>query len=69
MGVDRKTAEGHLRLLEDLFLVVRLPAWGKTLRSRVSARPKVHLVDSGLAARQLRLTPAKLATLDLPDTG
>ena len=64
VGVDRKTAEAHLRLLEDLFLVVRLPAWGKTLRSRVSARPKVHLVDSGLAARQLRLTPAKLATLD-----
>ena len=64
VGVDRKTAEAHLRLLEDLFLVVRLPAWGKNLRSRVSARPKVHVVDSGLAARLLRLTPAKLATLD-----
>lgn len=64
IGVERKTAETHLRLLEDLFLVVRLPGWGKTLRSRVSVRPKVHLVDSGLAARLLRLTPAKLATLD-----
>jgi predicted AAA+ superfamily ATPase len=64
VGVERKTAEAYLRLLEDLFLLVRLPAWGKTLRSRVSARPKVHLVDSGLAARLLRLTPAKLATLD-----
>lgn len=64
LGVERKTAEAHLRLLEDLFLVVRLPGWGKTLRSRVSVRPKVHLVDSGLAARLLRLTPAKLATLD-----
>jgi predicted AAA+ superfamily ATPase len=64
VGVERKTTEAHLRLLEDLFLVVRLPAWGKTLRSRVSVRPKVHLVDSGLAARLLRLTPAKLATLD-----
>jgi predicted AAA+ superfamily ATPase len=64
IGVERKTAEAHLRLLEDLFLVVRLPGWGKTLRSRVSVRPKVHLVDSGLAARLLRLTPTKLATLD-----
>jgi len=64
IGVERKTAEAHLRLLEDLFLAVRLPGWGKTLRSRVSVRPKVHLVDSGLAARLLRLTPAKLATLD-----
>ena len=64
IGVDRKTAESYLRLLEDLFLVVRLPAWGKTLRSRVSARPKAHVVDSGLAARLLRLTPSKLAGLD-----
>ncbi|MDQ1293990.1 MAG: uncharacterized protein QG608_1873 [Actinomycetota bacterium] len=64
LGVERRTAEAHLRLLEDLFLVVRLPGWGKTLRSRVSVRPKVHLVDSGLAARLLRLTPAKLATVD-----
>ena len=35
VGVARPTVEGHLRLLEDLFLIVRLPAWGKTLRSRV----------------------------------
>ena len=64
IGVERRTAEGHLRLLEDLFLVVRLPAWGTTLRSRVNARPKAHLVDSGLAARQLRLTPSRLSSLD-----
>ncbi|GAB3706442.1 ATP-binding protein [Mariniluteicoccus flavus] len=64
LGVSRATAESHLRLLEDLFLVVRLPAWGKTLRSRVSAKPKVHVVDSGLAARLLRLTPDKLAGFD-----
>lgn len=64
LGVSRATVEGHLRLLEDLFLVVRLPAWGKTLRSRVSVKPKVHVVDSGLAARLLRLTPDKLAGLD-----
>jgi predicted AAA+ superfamily ATPase len=64
IGVSRASIEGHLRLLEDLFLVVRLPAWGKTLRSRVTARPKVHLVDTGLAARLLRVSPQKLAGLD-----
>ncbi|MST64149.1 ATP-binding protein [Schaalia hyovaginalis] len=64
LGINRATAENHLRLLEDLFLVVRLPAWGKTLRSRVSAKPKVHVVDSGLAARLLRLTPDRLRGLD-----
>lgn len=64
IGVSRPTAESHLRLLEDLFLLVRLPAWGRTLRSRVSTRPKVHAVDSGLAARLMRLTPDKLSGLD-----
>ena len=52
------------RLLEDLFLVQRLPAWGKTLRARAASSPKIHVVDSGLAARLLRLSPAKLRTLD-----
>jgi predicted AAA+ superfamily ATPase len=64
LGVSRATVENHLRLLEDLFLVVRLPAWGKSLRSRVSVKPKVHVVDSGLAARLLRLTPDKITGLD-----
>jgi len=64
VGVKWETAEGHLRLLEDLFLVVRLPSWGKTLRSRVSTRPKVHVVDSGLAARMLRLAPDRLVGFD-----
>ncbi len=64
LGIDRKTVEGYTRLLEDLFLVARLPAWGKSLRARAGSRPKVHVVDSGLAARLLRLTPAKLASLD-----
>ena len=72
VGVSRPTAESHLRLLEDLFLVVRLPAWGRALRSRVNVKPKAHIVDSGLAARLLRLTPDKLAGLDpaaLTDVG
>lgn len=64
VGVERKTAEEYTRLLEDLFLITRLPAWGKTLRARAGSKSKVHVVDSGLAARLLRLTPTKLASLD-----
>jgi uncharacterized protein len=64
LGADRKMTEGYLRLLEDIFLVQRLPAWSKTLRSRAAAAPKVHVVDSGLAARLMRVTAAKLATFD-----
>jgi predicted AAA+ superfamily ATPase len=65
LGIDRKTLEDYVELLEDLFLVVRLPAWGKTLRARARSKPKLHVVDSGLAARILRLTPTKLTRLDL----
>ncbi|MFI5890421.1 ATP-binding protein [Actinoplanes sp. NPDC051513] len=61
---ERKTIEEYVRLLEDLFLIDRLPAWGKTLRARAAASPKVHVIDSGVAARLMRVSPAKLATLD-----
>ncbi|MDP9799900.1 putative AAA+ superfamily ATPase [Catenuloplanes nepalensis] len=61
---ERRTIEDYVRLLEDLFLIDRLPAWGKTLRSRSAASPKVHVIDTGVAARLMRITPAKLAGLD-----
>lgn len=64
VGLTPDTAENYTRLLEDVYLVHRLPAWGKTLRARTVATPKVHIVDSGLAARLLRLSPAKLARRD-----
>jgi predicted AAA+ superfamily ATPase len=62
--VSRTTAEEHTRLLEDLFLIERLPAWGRTLRARTVASPKVHVIDSGVAARLLRVSPGRLAGLD-----
>lgn len=64
LGVERKTIETYTKLLEDLFLIQRLPAWGKTLRARAAAAPKSHVIDSGLAARLMRVTPSKLSTLD-----
>ena len=38
--------------------------WTAALRARATAKAKVHIVDSGLAARLLRITPAKLTGLD-----
>lgn len=61
VGLDRATADSYVRLLEAVFLLYRLPAWGTTLRARSSTSPKIHVVDSGVAARLLRLTPAKLS--------
>ena len=63
-GLEPRTAETYTKLLEDLFIVRRLQAWGRTLRARSAASPKLHVVDSGVAARLLRLTPKRLANLD-----
>lgn len=64
VGLDPATAENYTKLLEDLFLLRRLPAWGRTLRSRATSAPKLHVLDSGVAAHLLRLTPDRLARLD-----
>lgn len=66
IGMEKSTAENYTKLLEAVFLVHQLPAWGTTLGSRVGAAPKVHIVDSGLAARLLRLTESKLAEASAP---
>jgi uncharacterized protein len=61
LQMDEKTAGSYVRLLEAVFLVHLLPGWGKTLSSRATALPKIHVIDSAIAARLLRLTPEKLA--------
>ena len=64
VGIEGRTADNYARLLSNVFLIRRLPAWGRTTRARAGKTPKLHIVDSGLAAHMLRLTPAKLARLD-----
>jgi len=54
----------YTRLLEAVFLIRILPAWSKTLTPRSAANPKTHVLDSGVAARLLRLSEDKLL---LPD--
>jgi predicted AAA+ superfamily ATPase len=61
IGMDKSTAENYTKLLEAVFLLHQLAAWGTTLGPQIGAAPKVHVVDSGLAARLLRLTESKLS--------
>lgn len=61
IGLDRSTAENYVKLLEAVFLIHRLPAWGTTLGARIVKHPKVHMVDSGVMAWLLNLTPQKIA--------
>ena len=61
IGLEKSTAENYIKLLEAVYLVHRLPAWGTTLGSRIARHPKIHLVDSGVMAWLLNLTPQKIA--------
>lgn len=64
VGLDANTAGDYVKVLEALFLLARLPAWGKTLTTRSTRSPKVHMVDSGVAARLLLMSETKLAQPD-----
>ncbi|MGB4779397.1 ATP-binding protein [Microbacterium sp.] len=64
LEISRGTVMSYLELLESLFLISSLPAWGTTVSSRSVEAPKVHVVDSGIGAHVLRLSPSKLARGD-----
>lgn len=53
LGADHKTIASHTRILEDLFLVRRLPAWHVNLGNRQIKTPKIHVADSGLLSHLL----------------
>lgn len=50
LRIDRQTVERYISVLERLFLVRRLAPWFRNSAKRLIKTPKVHLVDSGLAA-------------------
>lgn len=57
LSMDARTVEKYLGVLEKLFLVQRLPAWGRNELGRLIKAPKLHVLDAGLQATLLRLTP------------
>lgn len=63
-GIGRDQAGTYLRRLELAYLVVQLPAWSTNLSARVAKRPKLHLVDSGLAAHLHSITAERLSPVD-----
>ena len=64
LDLSPKTTIAYLELLESLFLIGTLPAWGSTVSSRSLATPKIHIIDSGLGSHLLRLSQAKLDRRD-----
>jgi predicted AAA+ superfamily ATPase len=53
IGLSANTAHRYLGLLEEVFLIKRIPAWSRNLSSRAIGTPKVAFVDSGIAANLL----------------
>lgn len=53
IGLPQPTVKRYLGLLEEVFLIKRIPAWSRNLSSRAIATPKVAVVDSAIAANLL----------------
>ena len=50
LGLRRETVDHYLSICERLYLVRRLPPWHRNQAKRLIKTPKVHMIDSGLAA-------------------
>ena len=50
LGVDSKTVDRWLTLLEHMFMVRRIRAWHRNRLKRLVKTPKLHFLDSGLLA-------------------
>lgn len=55
LQISRPTVARYLSLLEEVFLIKRVPGWSRNLGTRATATPKLAFVDSGIAARLLAL--------------
>ena len=62
LDLRRETVDHYLDICERLYLVRRLQPWHRNAAKRLIKTPKVHLVDSGLAATLAGLDTADWST-------
>lgn len=60
LALPRRTLDGYLALLSNVFVLQLIPAWSTNISRKVIRRPKITMVDSGLAAHLVGLTPSRL---------
>lgn len=53
LQISRPTVARYMRLLEEVFLIKRVPGWSRNLGTRATSTAKLAFVDSGIAARLL----------------
>jgi predicted AAA+ superfamily ATPase len=63
LGVDAKTVDRWLVLLEQMFVIQRVSAWHRNDLKRLAKTPKLHFLDTGLLAALSR-TDARLIAGD-----
>jgi predicted AAA+ superfamily ATPase len=61
LGLPAPTLRRYLPLLETIYLHHVVPAWSRNLTAKVVHRPKLHIIDSGLAAHLVGVDAAALA--------
>ena len=59
--IDRRTANAYWNVLCNLFIAEQVPAWWSSRLTRLVAAEKKYMVDSGLVAAILKLTPDAVA--------
>ena len=63
LSLSHTTIKHYLGLLEEVFLIRRVPAWSRNLSTRAVGTMKVAMVDSGIAADLLDLDARRLGQL------
>lgn len=66
LSLPQTTITRYLALLEEVFLIRRIPAWSSNLSKRATATPKLAFVDSGIAANVLGQTADHLLEIGAP---
>jgi predicted AAA+ superfamily ATPase len=64
LDLHHETVKSYVGLLEQMFLVRRLPAWRPGLGAREVQAPKVYIVDSGLLAHLMGADEQRIAADD-----
>lgn len=63
LTIKPQTVRSYLTLLERCFLIDELPSWSVGISARAGRRPKLHVVDTGLAAASIHADARKLGRL------
>lgn len=48
LGIDKKTVEHYIRILEQAFVIFRLPSYSRNLRTELSKTRKIYFWDCGI---------------------